>query len=142
MDEKKISSKRLKALRKAHGYTQDFVASRLDIARQTYSHYENGRRVPTYDVVAKIADLYDISMDDLGNYHKQENCIEEDCPKEASIKSQELQNFLDYCNDAQNTPKLKFLNQKEKEMLYYFDKVADSNKWELLEFAKILAKKH
>ena len=35
---------KLKELRKAHGYTQDYVASALEIVRQTYSHYETGQR--------------------------------------------------------------------------------------------------
>ena len=65
MSEYRKSSNYLKELRKAHGYTQDFVASRLEIARQTYSHYETGRRVPPYDVMQRLAALYEISLDEL-----------------------------------------------------------------------------
>ena len=40
---------RLKALRKRSGYSQEFVASKLNIIRQTYSHYETGRIIPPID---------------------------------------------------------------------------------------------
>ena len=36
----------LKELRKSCGYSQEFVASHLNITRQTYSHYETGRISP------------------------------------------------------------------------------------------------
>ena len=43
MSEKKLPQK-LKELRKVNNYTQDYVAAVLGIVRQTYSHYETGRR--------------------------------------------------------------------------------------------------
>lgn len=36
----------LKLLRKKHNYSQEFFASKLNIIRQTYSHYETGRIQP------------------------------------------------------------------------------------------------
>ena len=42
-----LLSQRLKELRKLHNYTQDYVASMLGVVRQTYSHYETGKRTPT-----------------------------------------------------------------------------------------------
>jgi DNA-binding XRE family transcriptional regulator len=42
---------KLKELRKAHGYTQDYVASICDVARQTYSHYETGKRTPSSEIL-------------------------------------------------------------------------------------------
>lgn len=35
--------KYLKELRKSYNYSQEYVASQLNITRQTYSHYETGR---------------------------------------------------------------------------------------------------
>ena len=40
---KKLLPARLKELRTIHGHTQDYVASVLGIARQTYSHYETAK---------------------------------------------------------------------------------------------------
>ena len=35
---------RLKNLREAHNYKQNFVANYLEISQQSYSRYENGKR--------------------------------------------------------------------------------------------------
>lgn len=46
MNKSTILPEKLRGLRKAHSYTQDYVATALGIARQTYSHYETGKRTP------------------------------------------------------------------------------------------------
>lgn len=124
------SESKLKKLRVAHGYTQDFVASRLGIARQTYSHYETGQRMPPYDVMQRLAALYGISLD----YLNADNDI-------SGIAACEPFGFVEFLNDADNRQKYKYLSQTEKEFLYYFKQINESYRWELLEFAKILAKK-
>lgn len=55
----------LKELRKSHHYKQDFVASQLNIIRQTYSHYETGRVTPPVKSLCKLADLYGIPVESL-----------------------------------------------------------------------------
>ena len=60
-----LLAKRLKELRKAHGYTQDYVADFLGLVRQTYSHYETGKRSPSPEILFKLSGLYSISVDDL-----------------------------------------------------------------------------
>lgn len=55
----------LKELRKSHHYKQDFVASQLNIIRQTYSHYETGRVTPPVKSLCKLADLYGIPVENL-----------------------------------------------------------------------------
>lgn len=55
----------LKVLRKHHGYSQEFVASHLNIIRQTYSHYETGRILPPLEAICALAELYQIPMDSL-----------------------------------------------------------------------------
>ena len=63
--ENSILSHKLKELRVAHGYTQDYVASALGIVRQTYSHYETGKRTPNSEAIFKLASLYHITSDEL-----------------------------------------------------------------------------
>ncbi len=41
----------LKTLRKEQNYTQEYVASYLDIIRQSYSHYETGRTSPSIETL-------------------------------------------------------------------------------------------
>jgi len=55
----------LKELRKSHHYKQDFVASQLNIIRQTYSHYETGRVTPPVKALCKLAELYGIPVENL-----------------------------------------------------------------------------
>ena len=62
---KEVISKRLKELRKKHGYSQNEVAIYCDITETAYQNYELKTRLPKIDVLVKIADLYKISLDYL-----------------------------------------------------------------------------
>lgn len=53
----------LKSLRKQHHYSQEFVASYLNVIRQTYSHYETGRITPPLEALNSLAVLYQIPID-------------------------------------------------------------------------------
>ena len=48
----------LRDLRAARGMTQDQVAERLHITRQTVSNYETGRSQPDLDTLVRLAGLY------------------------------------------------------------------------------------
>ena len=49
-------SENLKAMRKAKGYTQEELAIKLNVTRQTISKWEKGLSVPDVDFLFKIAD--------------------------------------------------------------------------------------
>ena len=55
----------LKTLRKACNYSQEFVASHLNITRQTYSHYETGQRQPTQEALIKLSNIFGVTVDYL-----------------------------------------------------------------------------
>ena len=55
----------LKAYRKAKGLTQDELAIRLNIVRQTVSKWETGLSVPDADILIKIADVFDVTVSEL-----------------------------------------------------------------------------
>jgi len=57
--------KKLKELRKANDLTQEQIAALLDIPRVNYTRYERGSVRPDYETIIKIADYYDISLDEL-----------------------------------------------------------------------------
>ena len=57
--------KRLRATRLARKYTQPKLAEMLDIALRTYQNYEEGSRRPSFEVLIKIGDTLDISIDYL-----------------------------------------------------------------------------
>lgn len=56
---------KLLALRKKHGFSQQELADRLSVTRQTISNWECGNGAPSLDKAAELADLYGISLDDL-----------------------------------------------------------------------------
>ena len=55
-----IISKYLQFLRKNHNFTQDELASKLDISRQAVSKWETGAAIPDLEVLLKISKLYDM----------------------------------------------------------------------------------
>lgn len=57
--------KKLKELRKIEGWTQEEVAKRLGVSKQTYSHYENENRRPSLDMVRELATVYQVNIDDI-----------------------------------------------------------------------------
>lgn len=58
-------SKRLAELRKKQGYTQFDVAYRLNIARTTYANWEYGKADPDADSIMNLAEIYNVSIDEL-----------------------------------------------------------------------------
>ncbi len=53
----------LKILRLQHGYTQTYVANKLNIRQNTYSQYETGARELPIQALVDLAVLYDVSAD-------------------------------------------------------------------------------
>lgn len=55
----------IKTLRKKKGYSQETMAQQLNIVRQTVSKWEKGISVPDADMLTKIADLFEVTVEDL-----------------------------------------------------------------------------
>ena len=56
---------RLVELRKKHGYSQQEIADRLSVSRQTISNWESGQGAPALDKACELARIYKISLDEL-----------------------------------------------------------------------------
>lgn len=56
---------RLKKFRLTIGMTQCEIAMQLGITERGYRNYELGKREPELSVLIKIADLLNVSLDDL-----------------------------------------------------------------------------
>lgn len=52
-------------LRKENGFTQEEIAIKLNVSRQTISNWETGTAQPTIDKVSELSDIYDVSLDQL-----------------------------------------------------------------------------
>ena len=132
---------KLKELRKAYNYKQEDIAVGLGITRQTYSHYETGKRSPSPETLFKLAGIYNISVDDLLQLTVElDRNIYYDAPAPTS-SSETLAEFLEYFNSPSNQKKYQHCSTLEKEVLFYFEKLSEGDKKEIIEFTKIKARK-
>ena len=63
----------LKRLRNQHQYTQEMLAEELDVSRQVIAKWERGDSTPDLNLCVKLAELYDVTLDDLVNYNEKES---------------------------------------------------------------------
>ena len=63
---------RLFELRKAKNLTQDDVAEKLNVTRQTVSKWETNQSTPDFDKIVPLCELYEISPNELLTGEKQE----------------------------------------------------------------------
>lgn len=54
---------RLKELRKSKNLKQSDVAKAIFTSQQNYSRYENGQVEPDYEVLKKLSDFFEVSVD-------------------------------------------------------------------------------
>ncbi len=57
----------LKEIRKKRNLNQQKVAMDLNISREALSHYENGKREPSLDMLNKMSAYFNVSIDYLIN---------------------------------------------------------------------------
>lgn len=56
---------KLREYRLQKGMTQEAVAAHLGIPKKTYQNYERETREPKTDILGTLADLYEITLDEL-----------------------------------------------------------------------------
>ena len=59
--------KKLKELRRSEKLTQSQLSEKLGISRVNYTRYENDTVRPDYETLIKLADFYDVSLDEIFN---------------------------------------------------------------------------
>ncbi|MDO5549230.1 MAG: helix-turn-helix transcriptional regulator [Eubacteriales bacterium] len=57
--------KKLRDARLHSGLTQELVAEKIEVSRQTISNWENEKSYPDIVSVIRLSDLYSVSLDDL-----------------------------------------------------------------------------
>jgi AbrB family looped-hinge helix DNA binding protein len=60
-------------MRKALQLTQEDIADKLGVTRQSVAKWESGDTVPDLDKCKLLADIFGVSLDDLANYESDEN---------------------------------------------------------------------
>ena len=58
-------SENLKTLRKQKGFSQEELASRLHVVRQTFSKWEKNLSVPDADTLIRLAEILEVSVSEL-----------------------------------------------------------------------------
>lgn len=64
-EEQKMFSENLKTLRKEKGFSQEQLATRLNIVRQTVSKWEKGLSVPDAELLIQLAEVLGVDVSDL-----------------------------------------------------------------------------
>ena len=68
---------RLYELRKKTGMSQDELAEKIGVSRQTISKWERGEALPDTENLIALAKLYNVTLDDIVNYNEDEEKPEE-----------------------------------------------------------------
>ena len=64
---------RLKALRHEKNITQRAIANYLNITDTAYGFYEQGKNYPNMDILIKLADFFEVSLDFLVGRSNKKN---------------------------------------------------------------------
>lgn len=72
---KSMIGKNIKRLRTIHQYTQEMLAEELGVSRQVIAKWERGESTPDIHLCVKIADLYDVTLDNLVNYDEVDSGV-------------------------------------------------------------------
>lgn len=60
-------------LRKYHDFSQEELAERIGVSRQTLSKYETGESLPDIEKCKLLADVFGVTVDDLISFDKEKN---------------------------------------------------------------------
>lgn len=94
-------SNKLKNLRKKSGLTQAELSEKLGIGQSTIGMYESNIRRPSYEVIKKIADYFNVTVDYL-------------------ISDNDIENIDDTDDLISFSQKIKNLSPKQKEQVRTF----------------------
>ena len=137
---KKNLEQYLRELRKTYSYSQEFVASHLNITRQTYSHYETGRITPPTNALYNLAKLYGVPVENFLDLVVTYE-INMDFAKQPKIPSNnandDTDDFIEFMNLPLHQKKCKFLDTQERQLLFYFSALDNRDKQDILSFLKI-----
>ena len=70
-------SENIVKLRKKHKFSQEEVAEKIGVTRQTIAKWENGESVPDVIHSNALAELFDVTLDSLVNFQESEEGMKE-----------------------------------------------------------------
>lgn len=60
-----IFGEKLKTERNKKGWSQEELAEKLFVSRQSVSKWENGQNYPSIEIIIKLSDLFELTIDEL-----------------------------------------------------------------------------
>lgn len=60
-----VFGEKLKNLRKDKGWSQEELAEKIFVSRQSVSKWENGQNYPSIEIIIKLSDLFGVTIDEL-----------------------------------------------------------------------------
>ena len=72
---KETFGQRITRLRKEKGLTQNDIAERVNVTSQAVSKWENDQATPDIDILVKLSEIYDISLDELFGKEKHSTVL-------------------------------------------------------------------
>lgn len=132
MDDNALGSY-LKSLRKDHGYTQEFIASQLNVIRQTYSHYETGRITVPTEIMYALAKFYHIPVQKFLDYYM--NNIDDIDSEQINYPTEAV--LPKKLEDDSAVYEIKPANNQEIQLLKGFRCLDERDKADIMDFIRI-----
>lgn len=103
-------AKRLLEFRKANGYSQEDLAEKLGVSRQAISNWERNESSPDTDNLIALAQLYNVSIDELlkGSSQPEKNKADEKAEETADESSYSESNKYDNYKDGKSSTHISF----------------------------------
>lgn len=85
---------RIQKIRKEQEMSQEELAKKLLISRQTISQWETGQTVPSLDNIYRLKEIFNISFDDLMNESINESDFEKPIEEYTVIQNEKITDFV------------------------------------------------
>lgn len=93
-----LTATRLQKLRKANGYSQEVLAEKLGVSRQSVSKWERGEASPDIDNLMLLAKIYGVTLDELLDTENEKVVVNSSSRREKDVNGK-LRSLLSKAND-------------------------------------------
>lgn len=99
-------SENIRKLRKVNGITQEKLAEYLGVTYQTISKWENGVSLPSIELLPVIANVFQVSIEELYGFNKRENDV-----KIAEYETE----YAELCKNGDNIGRVRLMRRAAAE---------------------------
>ena len=91
-----ILGEKIMELRKRNGWSQEELAGKLNVSRQSVSKWESSMSVPELDKVLQLSEIFEVSTDYLLKDDKEEDYVpgRPETPSVRKVTMEEAQEFI------------------------------------------------